>query len=66
MFVLHNPVLNRFFKHPKVGVWWTCDRDEAEDMLSHIKECVKATDYPELAENLAVVEIDDPCEVENA
>lgn len=57
MFVLFNKTLNRFFKHPKIGIWWSNDREEAEKLLTTLKDYIAEAGMPSLAVDLVVQEI---------
>jgi hypothetical protein len=59
MFVLYNKNLNRYFKHPRIGVWWSHDLEEAEQLLQVAKEVVKDMGLSELADALVVQEVTD-------
>ena len=59
MFVLFNKNLNRYFKHPKIGIWWSHDHEEANKLLEVMKQLIVDSGLPELAAGLVVHEIAD-------
>lgn len=57
MYTLFNEREKRYLKHPRVGLWFTPDKHEAENMLSAAKQYVKAIGMPDLANHFSIVEI---------
>ena len=57
MFTLFNKELKRFLKHPKDGLWASENNEEAQELLKFAKEYVVAIGYPEISDQLTIVEI---------
>jgi hypothetical protein len=56
-YTLFNKRLNRQLTHPKVGLWFTNDLKEAEEMLQACKEYVQAIGVPSILEDFEIMEL---------
>ena len=54
---LLNKRLNRKLTHPKVGLWFTNNIEEAEDMLKACKEYLAAIGAEALSDDFEIVEL---------
>lgn len=58
-YTLFNKSNNKELTHPKIGVWLTNDKKEADEMLSSFYEYLDSINLSKLKENICVIEIDD-------
>jgi hypothetical protein len=53
---LLNKLNDQLLTHPRVGLWFTLDRKEAEEMLDACKEYLTAEGLKDLEENFVIVD----------
>lgn len=58
-YTLFNKRLNRKLTHPKVGLWFTTDIKEAEDMLKSCKEYIRAIGVDQIINDFEIIEINE-------
>jgi hypothetical protein len=54
MYILYNTKLKRPLIHPRVGLWCSPDRKEADELLEACHEYVRAIGHEELIPDLVV------------
>jgi hypothetical protein len=57
-YTLYNESIKKQLIHPKVGLWFTNDRKEAEDMLSACYEYLDSIDLSNLKDSISIVEVE--------
>lgn len=50
MYALYNKRTNRYLTHPKIGLWFTNDLSEAEDMLYEFRRYLETEDMAKVAD----------------
>lgn len=55
-YTLYNKRLERQLQHPEVGLWYTPDFAEAQDMLKACREYVVATGLADLVKDFVIVD----------
>lgn len=58
-YTLYNKRIQRNLVHPKIGLWYTEDRNKAEEMLEDCRRYVLSIGAKELVDDFIVVEIDE-------
>lgn len=56
-YTLYNKKLDRQLVHPKIGLWFTNNYQEAEEMLQSCHEYVDAMNMSFLKDNFQIVEL---------
>jgi len=55
---LYNKKLDKKLTHPTIGVWFTKDYNEAEDMLKACHEYLEASNLNHLKEDFEIINIE--------
>jgi len=55
-YALLNKLNDQLLMHPRIGLWVTFDRQEAEEMLESCKEYLEAEGLESLQENFVIVD----------
>jgi hypothetical protein len=59
-YTLYNKRLDQMLEHPIVGIWYTPDLKEAEEMLAACKEWLNASGMSELESDFSVIGVETP------
>ena len=62
-YTLHNKDLGINLEHPSVGLWFTNDINEANEMLEACHEYLVSINASEMTENFIIVEVETEKEV---
>jgi hypothetical protein len=57
-YTLYNKSNKKELIHPKIGLWFTNDKKEAEDMLSSCYEYLDSINLSKLKEDICIIEVD--------
>ena len=56
-YVLYNAIMEKYLRHPRIGLWYTDKKEEAEDMLIAAKQCVTAEGLDFLNKGITILEM---------
>ena len=63
-FTLLNKKLNRKLTHPRIGLWFSNDLEEAKSMLSACREYLDASGFEDMKSDFVIINADTEEEVE--
>jgi hypothetical protein len=58
-YTLYNKELDKRLTHPRIGLWYTFDLKEAEDMLKACNEYLDASGLGSMKDNFTIIEVED-------